>query len=140
MFRTTTVRQRTGEAKSFRRALFLLTTRYFFCILEEMADQLGDLELLVMLALVRLGDQAYGVTIGREIERQAKRPAALGSIYAILDRLEARGWVRSELGEATPERGGRAKRHFRVTALGLKEVKRTRQVLTAMWKGVPELA
>ena len=105
-----------------------------------MAEHLGDLELLVMLALVRLGDEAYGVTIGREIESQTKRPAALGSIYAVLERLERRGWVRSELGEATPERGGRAKRHFRITSPGLKELKRARQALIGMWQGLPEFA
>ena len=104
-----------------------------------MAENLGDLELLIMLALIRLGDDAYGVTIGREIEEKSRRPAALASVYAILDRLEKRGWVSSELGEATPERGGRAKRHFRVTAAGLREVKRTRAALINMWEGLPEL-
>ena len=96
--------------------------------------------MLVMLALVRLGENAYGVTIGREIEQKGRRPAALASVYAVLERLERRGWVRSELGEATPERGGRAKRHFRITALGLKEVKRARAVLVDMWEGLPGLA
>jgi PadR family transcriptional regulator PadR len=105
-----------------------------------MAEHLGDLEFLVMLALIRLGEEAYGVTIGREIELHGKRPAALGSVYAVLDRLERRGWVRSELGEATPERGGRAKRHFHITPLGLKEVKSAQQVLIGMWNGVQELA
>lgn len=104
-----------------------------------MADHLGDLELLVMLALIRLGDDAYGVTIGREIERQGRRPAALASVYAVLERLEKRGWVRSELGEATAERGGRAKRHFHVTAAGIKEVRRTRATLIGMWEGLPGL-
>lgn len=105
-----------------------------------MADHLGDLELLVMLALIRLGDEAYGVTIGREIEQKGKHPAALASVYAVLERLERRGWVRSELGEATPERGGRAKRHFRITAQGLKEVRRARAALIDMWHGLPEFA
>ena len=105
-----------------------------------MAERLGDLELLVMLALIRLGDEAYGVTIGREIERKGRRPAALASVYAVLERLERRGWVRSELGEATPERGGRAKRHFQITASGLKEVKRARTALIGMWQGLPEFS
>jgi PadR family transcriptional regulator PadR len=119
--------------------LSLLHTPYIFHILEEMADHLGDLEILVMLALIRLGDEAYGVTIGREIEQKGRRPAALASVYAVLDRLERRGWVRSELGEATPERGGRAKRHFRVTTQGLKEVRRARTAFINMWQGLPEL-
>ena len=104
-----------------------------------MADHLGDLEMLVMLALIRLGDEAYGVTIGREIEQKGRRPAALASVYAVLERLERRGWVRSELGEATAERGGRAKRHFRVTTQGLKEVRRARTAFINMWQGLPEL-
>ena len=121
-------------------ATFALTRRYFFRTLEEMAEHLGDLELLVMLALIRLGDEAYGVTIGREIEQNARRPVALASVYAILERLERRSWVHSELGEATPERGGRAKRHFHLTALGLKEVKRARTALIGMWQGLPEFS
>jgi PadR family transcriptional regulator PadR len=104
-----------------------------------MADHLGDLEMLVLLALIRLGDEAYGVTIGREIEQKGRRPAALASVYAVLDRLERRGWVRSVLGEATPERGGRAKRHFRITTQGLKEVRRARTAFINMWQGLPEL-
>jgi len=104
-----------------------------------MADHLGDLELLVMLALIRLGEDAYGVTIGREIEQQGRRPAALASVYSVLERLERRGWVRSEVGDATPERGGRAKRHFRVTGQGLKEVRRARASFINMWQGLPEL-
>jgi PadR family transcriptional regulator PadR len=115
-----------------------LTARSIFHKLEEMAEQLGDLELLVMLALIRLGDEAYGVTIGREIEQKGRRTAALASVYAVLERLERRGWVSSSLGEATPERGGRAKRHFHITAAGLKEVKRTRASLINMWQGLPE--
>jgi DNA-binding PadR family transcriptional regulator len=103
-----------------------------------MADHLGDLELLVMLALIRLGEDAYGVTIGREIEQKGRRSAALASVYSVLERLERRGWVRSELGEATPERGGRAKRHFHITGQGLKEVKRARAALIDMWQGLPE--
>ena len=100
---------------------------------------LGDLELLILLALIRLGPDAYGVPIAREIEANAKRSVALGSVYAVLERLETRGLVGSKLGEATPERGGRAKRYFHVTAKGLREVQATRQALTAMWTGIPAL-
>jgi len=99
----------------------------------------GDLELLVMLALVRLDQDAYGVSIAREIEEKGKRLVALGSVYAALERLAARGLVESELGEATAERGGRAKRYFRVTARGLRELRATRNALVRMWQGVPRL-
>src|SRR5438034_6052298 len=83
-------------------------------------DQLGNFELMVMLALIRLGDNAYGVPISEELEKRTGRDVAIGSVYAALERLEDKGFVASELGEATPERGGRAKRYFHVTGRGLK--------------------
>jgi PadR family transcriptional regulator PadR len=98
-----------------------------------------NVELLVLLALVRLGPDAYGVSIAREIEQNGKRTIALGTVYAVLERLAAKGLVTSELGEATPERGGRAKRHFRITPRGLREARATREALIRMWHGVPEL-
>lgn len=100
---------------------------------------LGDLELLVLLAIIRLGPTTYGVPIAREIEANAKRSVSLGSVYAVLERMETRGLVKSELGEATQERGGRAKRYFQVTAKGLREVRATREALIRMWQGVPVL-
>jgi PadR family transcriptional regulator PadR len=97
---------------------------------------LSDLELLVLLALLRLAPEAYGVPIAREIEATAKRSLALSTVYATLDRLEKKGLVKSELGEATKARGGRAKRYFQVTGLGVREVRSTRQALIGMWQGV----
>ena len=99
---------------------------------------LGDIELLVLSALMRLED-AYGVSISREIERQGKRLLALGSVYAALERLESKGLVESAMGAATPERGGRAKRHFRITGAGLRELRTARRALLRMWQGVPLL-
>jgi PadR family transcriptional regulator, regulatory protein PadR len=118
-----------------------LQSRSFFTILEEMArrEYLGNFELIVMLALTRLHEDAYGVTISREIEEQIGREVARASVYAVLERLESKGLVSSELGEPTPERGGRAKRYFRITAQGLREVRQTRQVLTKLWKRLPQL-
>jgi len=101
---------------------------------------LGNFELIVMLALIRLGHNAYGVPIAREIAANAGREASLGSIYATLERLESKDLVSSELGDPTPERGGRAKRYFHVTAKGLREVRKTQQALQKMWKGLPQLA
>jgi DNA-binding PadR family transcriptional regulator len=107
---------------------------------EEMPQaSLSDFELLLLLALIRLEPEAYGVPIAREIEERGKRTVALGSIYAALDRLEKRGLVRSELGEATQERGGRAKRYFHVTAQGLRATRATRDSLIRMWQGIPAL-
>jgi PadR family transcriptional regulator, regulatory protein PadR len=100
---------------------------------------LGEFELLVMLTVVRLGDEAYGVPISREIELRTGRSVAFGTVYATLERLQRKGLVRSSLGDATPERGGRAKRYFRATATGLRTVRETRQSLIGMWHGLREL-
>jgi PadR family transcriptional regulator, regulatory protein PadR len=100
---------------------------------------LGELELLVLLALVHLGDQAYGVPIARELEKYRGNNVALGSIYAALERLEEKRLVISALGDPTPERGGRAKRYFRVTKEGLRELHETRRVLSELWQKLPRL-
>lgn len=92
-----------------------------------------------MLTILRVGDDAYGVPISREIERQTGRTVAFGTVYATLERLQKKGFVRSNLGETTPERGGRAKRFFRVTSTGLRTVRETRQSLIRLWAGLPEL-
>ena len=102
-------------------------------------DQLGNFELMVILALIRLGDNAYGVPICEELEKRTGRDVAIGSVYAALERLEDKGFVTSEIGEPTPERGGRAKKYFRVTGRGLKEVKETRRSLVKLWDRLPEL-
>lgn len=119
-----------------------LRRRDFFSILEQMTrrDQLGTFELVVILVLIRLGDNAYGVPICEEIEKRTGRDVAIGSVYAALERLEAKGFVSSELGEPTAERGGRAKKYFQVTAKGLTEVRETQQSLMNLWRGLPELA
>jgi PadR family transcriptional regulator, regulatory protein PadR len=100
---------------------------------------LGNLELMVLLALIRLEEKAYGVLILREIETTTRREVALASVYAALDRLEENGMVSSFLGEPTPERGGRAKRYFRVTAKGLREVRDTQRALRKLWHGLRQL-
>jgi DNA-binding PadR family transcriptional regulator len=102
-------------------------------------DFLGNFELMVILALIRLGDNAYGVPISEELEKRTGRDIAIASVYAALERLEGKGFVTSELGEPTAERGGRAKRYFRLTARGLKEVRETQRTLVKLWRGLPEL-
>ena len=94
---------------------------------------------MLLLALLRLGDDAYGVTIARELEQQTGREVVVASVYATLERLQERGLVKSMLGESTPERGGRAKRYFHITADGIREVRDARRSLMNMWKGLPEL-
>lgn len=100
---------------------------------------LAEFELMVMLALIRLGEDAYGVPIMSEIEKHTGREASIGSVYAALERLEQKAFVASAVGESTPERGGRAKRYFRVTKGGLREVRKTRQALIKMWQGLSAL-
>ena len=100
---------------------------------------LGNFELMVMLVLVRLGEKAYGVPIAHEIEAKSGREVSLGSIYATLDRLETKGLVCSQVGEPTPERGGRAKKYFSVTAKGMREVRETQRVLKQLWQGLRQL-
>lgn len=102
-------------------------------------SQLGEFELIVLLALLRLGDDAYGVPIARVIEESTGREVGIGSVYAALERLEQKGLVASRLGEPTPERGGRAKRYFRVTKAGLQQVRKTQKALVALWQGLPQL-
>ena len=101
---------------------------------------LGGFELLVLLALIRLGDDAYGVPISNEIEASSGRSVSIGSIYITLDRLERKGLVSSTLGEPTAARGGRAKTYFRITAKGLREVRLARRSRVRLWRGVPQLA
>jgi PadR family transcriptional regulator PadR len=100
---------------------------------------LGGFELLVLLALVRLGDEAYGVPIAKTIEESSGREVALGSVYITLDRLEAKGLVSSQVGEPTAVRGGRAKTYFRITGQGLRAVRQTQRTLIKLWQGAPEL-
>jgi DNA-binding PadR family transcriptional regulator len=100
---------------------------------------LGGFELLVLLALIRLGDDAYGVPISEAIEESSGREVALGSVYGTLERLVRKGLVSSRLGEPTAERGGRAKTYFRITARGLRQVRQTRRTLTSLWRDVPQL-
>ena len=99
---------------------------------------LGEFELMILLAVLHLGDEAYGVPISRELERHRGREVSVGSVYAALERLETKGLIASSLGDPTPERGGKAKRYFRVTKEGMRQVTETRRVLTKLWKQVPQ--
>jgi DNA-binding PadR family transcriptional regulator len=99
-------------------------------------DYLGEFEHLIVLALLRLEDRAYGVTVRQEIEFRARREVSIGAVYATLDRLETKGYVKSRYGDPTPERGGRSKRFFRVTAQGIAAVNRTQRALRSMTEGL----
>jgi DNA-binding PadR family transcriptional regulator len=99
-------------------------------------DSLGEFEQIVLLALVRLSDNAYGVPIRHEIEKRTRRTISIGALYSTLDRLEAKSYVSSRFSDPTPERGGRSRRYFKVEPPGLKALQRSREVLEVMWKGV----
>jgi DNA-binding PadR family transcriptional regulator len=100
---------------------------------------LGGFELLVLLALIRLADEAYGVPIAEAIEASSGREVAMGSVYITLERLQRKGLVTSRLGEPTAARGGRAKTYFRVTPKGLREARRARRTFINLWHGVPKM-
>jgi DNA-binding PadR family transcriptional regulator len=100
---------------------------------------LGEFELMILLAVIRLGDDAYGVPISKELLDTTGREVALGSVYAALDRLEQKEFVSSTLGDPTPARGGRAKRYFRVTSKGIREAKMTKKALISLWRGIPQM-
>jgi|SRR4051794_30286780 PadR family transcriptional regulator PadR len=99
-------------------------------------DYLGEFEHIIVLALLRLEDRAYGVTVRQEIQVRTNREVSIGAVYATLDRLQGKGYVNSFLGDPTPERGGRSKRFFRVTAKGVAAVNRTQRALHRMTEGL----
>ena len=99
-------------------------------------DFLGEFEHIVLLAVFRLDEGAYGVSVRQEIHSRTRRDVSIGAIYATLDRLEAKGYVRSRLGDPTPERGGRSKRFFRVTGQGVAAVNRAQKALRKMSQGL----
>lgn len=101
-----------------------------------MERNLGELEQLVLLALMRIGDGAYGVSVQRELEERTGRSPTFATVYTTLGRLEAKGLVESSVGEPTPERGGRAKKHFAVTGAGRAALKRSFNELRAMTQGL----
>ena len=100
-------------------------------------EALGNFELMVLLAVLRVGEDAYGVPIARAIEHSTGKPVILASVYNTLERLEEKGLVRSTIGQPTAERGGRAKRYFSMTAAGLREVRAAKKALTVLWRGIP---
>jgi PadR family transcriptional regulator PadR len=101
-----------------------------------MSTTLGDFEQLILFSLVRLGEDAYGVTIRREIENRAARTVAPGALYTALDRLEKRGFVSSRLGEPTPQRGGKRKRMYTLQPAGERALARVYESLRLMSSGV----
>jgi DNA-binding PadR family transcriptional regulator len=99
-------------------------------------DYLGEFEQIIVLALLRLRNNAYGMTIRREIEKRTGRQVSIGAVYSTLDRLEQKGYVSSQQGGPTAERGGRAKRYFKIEAGGEKALRESRRAVSAMTSGL----
>ena len=97
---------------------------------------LGEFEQLVLIALLRLGPEAYGATIRREIESCARRPLSISAVYTTLERLEQKGYVRSRIGAPTPQRGGRRRKHFELLPAGARALKAAYDAFTGMTAGV----
>lgn len=97
---------------------------------------LGEFEHIVLLTILRLGDGAYGALIRAEIERVTGRSSAIGTVHATLERLERKRMVSSWIGEPTAERGGKAKRHFKIEASGVSALKSARKTLERLHSGV----
>ncbi|HYN06280.1 MAG TPA: PadR family transcriptional regulator [Vicinamibacterales bacterium] len=104
-----------------------------------MPDYLGEFEQLVLLALARLGDDAYGVTVRDTLAARAGRRASFGAIYSTLRRLEAKGLVRSKLGDPEAVRGGRAKKYVMLTTRGRAALREAQAAFARMAEGVPGL-
>ena len=97
---------------------------------------LGEFEQLVLLAIVHLGGESYGIPIVEEIERRTGRTVARAAVYVTLRRLEEKGYVSSWMGDSTPERGGKARRHVKLRAAGAQALREARQIGERMWHGV----
>ena len=105
----------------------------------EREDIPGSFEQLVLLALLRLAPDAYGMTVRRELEAQTRQPVSLGAVYATLERLESKGYVRSTHAPGGRERGGRARRFFEVEAAGLGALRRALEITDRMRVGLTGL-
>ncbi len=101
-------------------------------------DRLGEFEELTLLAIRALGERTYAVPVQRFVEKSAGRNVAMGAVYAALERPEAKGHLTSVYGEVTSERGGKRKRLFSVTPLGMPTLRDLRQVRERIWKAIEE--
>lgn len=97
---------------------------------------LGEFEQVVLLAVLRMKGNGYGMSVRREIESRTERSVSIGAVYATLDRLEGKGYLASSEGDATPVRGGRARRLYAVPAAGIAALRESREMLAKMSDGV----
>ena len=100
-------------------------------------DYLGEFELVVLLGLARIEDEAYGMTIQQEIHGVTGRDPSIPSVYVTLNRLEKKGYVASRTGDSSAERGGRAKKYYHLTEAGSHALEASQSMLRRLWDGVP---
>ena len=103
-------------------------------------DYIGEFEELILLLIVMMKEEAYGLAIRKALKIQAQRTVTIGAVHGTLNRLESKGFVESNLGGATESRGGRRKRLFTITASGKKVLQKSRDVKVNLWTQIPELA
>jgi PadR family transcriptional regulator, regulatory protein PadR len=113
-----------------------LRRRYLFYKLEVMTTSLGTLELAALLAVSRLGEDAYGLAVRRDLSERAERDYSVGAIYTTLQRLEDKGLLASYASEPLPVRGGRSRRHFQITGAGARAIRDAERHAKSMWAGV----
>jgi DNA-binding PadR family transcriptional regulator len=101
-----------------------------------MADTLGTFEQAVLLALIRLGEEAYGRAIFKHVQERLQREIAAGAVHATLERLAGKGLVTSRLGPGTEIRGGRARRYYRLSAAGIRALNEAREAVDGLWRGI----
>ena len=99
-------------------------------------DYLGEFEQMVLLSIMRLGEEAYGLAIKDELESTAGRSPSSGSLYTTLDRMERKGLLESYAGDSSSERGGRPRRYVKLTPAGQEMLARSRSTLLALWDGL----
>ncbi len=100
---------------------------------------LGEFQEVVMLSIMILGENAYGVTIQSEIQKRMNRNISRGALHTALTRLDEKGYIQSQQGDPTPERGGRRKRYYEVTASGISALKESKELKQQMWELIPIL-
>ena len=117
-------------------ALFLNYDYAYNVVMRRDAMLMGGFEQMVLLSVLHVGDDAYAVSVRRAIEARTGRRVTRGALYTSLERLEGKGYLRSRMGEPTPERGGRSRRYYRVTPAGVRALKVSKQTLVRLWQGL----